>query len=1434
MSTNASQIQEQQESKKINLTAKQLVNWQKKLIDFSRRNQLLYFKPRASLSVEIKEPATEIFRKLVLEGRSLEFKSLVSADMGFAGDMEPFDIDDLEPGLDPDLAALPEEDRPKLNSSALQTDKDDQALSATLGRLHSRAKASLQEQGVKILYLALYFVEWFEVQGNTETDARSPLFLIPVNIERRGLNGSYKVNLIDDEIRINPTMSYKFLRDYGIDLSKLDSLANSSDNLDYIENIEQLEEVVAEIESIVQKESKPEKEWRVVDESSLSLFSFAKLALYKDLENNKEQIVNHPIVRQIAGDLMAMEEFTQGQGDSNYQPEKVFSAKELDKKVDANSAQQILDADSSQQEAICAAKAGQSFVLQGPPGTGKSQTIANIISESLAQGKKVLFVSEKKAALDVVVNRLKESQLHNFCLELHGSQQKKSEVINELRSSWENIKAIALESKRNIFVEDINKVRDELQEVIDELHEIRQPINMSLYEIYGELSRLGMLLDQELEEEDLAVSFTIKNLDRMDVSKLSELDYIFQQLERKSEILNDYDNFIWRNASVAKLSFELENDIKSNFLEFQRILRKLKSYADPISRNYFGREVHTLKEFKWIAEACQLVLESPFPRKDWLAKDSIGRVKELASHAREEHEECRSRREELMAHYSESFFNLDHQSMLVRFETQYQGVMRFFNVNYWKDVSQIKKLSLYNEQKDLNTIIADLEQAAMLDQQTAAIDKESEELQYVLGDFYEKFDTNWEETLTAVRWVQKVLDKFDANIPSALLEVVSSAEKQLADSNAPEEFFDFKENAEELLKAYDLVKFHLQFYKSVFHAPNIDLNKISFDDLVQHLDDLIANVHKIEDWTEFKNLMKKAEDFGFKQLLDGVISRPSPKNSSLLKERFLKKFYELWADKIELENPCMRKFSGHEQRLLIQKFVDLDLKQIEKINNELAKNLSLNWIEYASNPHNQEAIKLIQAELNKKKRHKPIRVLLKEVPELLQTLQPCWMMSPLTVSQLVDSSASVANRLEFDLVIFDEASQIRTEDAISSIYRAKQLILAGDTNQLPPTNFFNFIDEKDDDDYQENHFESVLDECSVFLNNRTLNWHYRSQHESLISFSNYFIYDNSLVTFPSPMLYAEDYGVHFQLVEDGRYEKGARSNRNEAKAVAAAVMQHFSEKPNLSLGVIAFSEAQQDAIERELANLLRKNPDMEQFFNEDNTDAFFVKNLENVQGDERDVIYFSIGYARDSRGTLSHNFGPLNRDGGHRRLNVAITRARRKIKVFSSITGNDIDLTRTSAQGATLLKKYLSYAQQQQHEFDKARGLEKELELDADFKLEEETGLLFESRILQGKENSLGDSIAKALRDQGYKTKLLLGNSDYRVDIVVGTDPDKEEYQLAIETDGPIYQMANTTRDRERLRRQVLENLGWKVVRIYARDWVRNPAQEMQRILAAL
>jgi superfamily I DNA and/or RNA helicase/very-short-patch-repair endonuclease len=444
----------------------------------------------------------------------------------------------------------------------------------------------------------------------------------------------------------------------------------------------------------------------------------------------------------------------------------------------------------------------------------------------------------------------------------------------------------------------------------------------------------------------------------------------------------------------------------------------------------------------------------------------------------------------------------------------------------------------------------------------------------------------------------------------------------------------------------------------------------------------------------------------------------------------------------------------------------------------------------------------------------PLRKLFYEISNLIQALKPCLMMSPLTVSQLLDP-----NLYQFDLVVFDEASQIPPEYAMGAFLRAKQVIVAGDRQQLPPTNFFQTIESDEFEDEAELSqgptFESILNSFDSFgFPSKMLNWHYRSKDETLIAYSNYHFYDNRLYTFPNSASDGLDTGLKFVYVPDGVYKRGvgARHNLVEARKVAELVYEHLTKTPELSLGIVAFSVSQRRAIEVELDDLRKNNPEFNALFSYDLDEPIFIKNLENVQGDERDVIILSVGYGKDEAGKMAMNFGPINREGGARRLNVAVTRARYTLKLVASIEPEDIDLAHSNSQGAALLRNYLEVAR------DGVRAVFKDEKLSADAEFDSP----FEQNVYQ------------ELSRRGVQLKPQVGVSNYRIDFGV-VDPEQPgRFLLGIECDGEAYHSAFTARDRDRLRQQILEGLGWKIHRIWSRDWIQNREGEIQRVLAAI
>ncbi|MBD5657814.1 MAG: DUF559 domain-containing protein, partial [Candidatus Eremiobacteraeota bacterium] len=389
--------------------------------------------------------------------------------------------------------------------------------------------------------------------------------------------------------------------------------------------------------------------------------------------------------------------------------------------------------------------------------------------------------------------------------------------------------------------------------------------------------------------------------------------------------------------------------------------------------------------------------------------------------------------------------------------------------------------------------------------------------------------------------------------------------------------------------------------------------------------------------------------------------------------------------------------------------------------------------------------------------------------------------------------------------------------AIPALSRGRQVVVVGDDKQLPPTNFFDNVVSVDTEAAADEgvediaDYESILDRCGTVLQQRMLRWHYRSRHESLIAFSNEQFYDGRLVTFPTP---SERSGLGVRLVKcASSYDRGGtRQNRIEAAAVARLAHEHAKTRPEETLGIIAFSQAQQRAIEDALEIESTADPSTAPYFSEsrETSQRVFVKNLESVQGDERDVIILSVGYGKDADGKISYNFGPLNRAGGGRRLNVAVTRAKNEMIVVSSIDDRDLDAEKCREGGPFLVRSYLAYV--------RAGGTLK--------------GAV--SVTGRGVDSPFEEDVRLVLSKAGYRTHLQVGASGYRIDIAV-CHPDREgEYILAVECDGATYHGTPTARDRDRLRDRILKSFGWNVYRIWSRDWFRRRADEIERLLAAV
>ena len=523
-------------------------------------------------------------------------------------------------------------------------------------------------------------------------------------------------------------------------------------------------------------------------------------------------------------------------------------------------------------------------------------------------------------------------------------------------------------------------------------------------------------------------------------------------------------------------------------------------------------------------------------------------------------------------------------------------------------------------------------------------------------------------------------------------------------------------------------------------------------------------------------------------------------------------FADALLDKAFRERPELRNFifNLHEGKIAGFRKLDNDIINLNRL--RLIAQLHQNRPRLFKGASPKSEIGILTKEFSRERGHMPIRELLTKAGDLIQKIKPCFMMGPLSIAQFCDP-----RMVQFDVVVFDEASQIRLEDALGALLRGKQAIVIGDTRQLPPTRFFDGIveddEEKDEDDFTNPivGVVSILDLCRQSVPMKELKWHYRSRHESLIAVSNQEFYDNNLYVFPSAIDKAEHLGLKFEHILDAVYDRGKSStNRKEAQAVVKAAFAHYRNYPNKSLGIGTFGIKQQQAILDEFEVQLQHQPEMVEFFASNRDEYFFVKNLETIQGDERDVIFISVGYGFGKDGKLHKNFGPLGTDGGERRLNVLITRAREKCVVFSNFRASDLQLDVNAPFGVRALKTFLDYAETGNLPVDESNDP------------------------LVDPESPFEESVYEFLKSQGYAVSKQVGCAGYRIDLAVVDPTAPGRYLIGIECDGAPYHSSPVARDRDRLRQQRLERLGWKLHRIWSTDWYRNRVEARRRLLEAI
>ncbi|HUU88645.1 MAG TPA: DUF3320 domain-containing protein, partial [Candidatus Glassbacteria bacterium] len=709
---------------------------------------------------------------------------------------------------------------------------------------------------------------------------------------------------------------------------------------------------------------------------------------------------------------------------------------------------------------------------------------------------------------------------------------------------------------------------------------------------------------------------------------------------------------------------------------------------------------------------------------------------------------------------------------------------------------KIKKQTNYAE------LLNELKRSEIVREKEQEFKKNQTELKKKFGFRFSGLNSNWKEIIFVLEWTKKIQELFnDVSISNDFAQILYKG-PEYAPSNV--DLSTCNANTVKLLS-----KFESRFEKTLA-LKTVPLHDLDLKGLFSRIEEYRNRIDDLQLWIDFKKIKNIYSEAGLSPFFSLLVENQS--HSSQIIDILKRGIYQEWIDWLYKENSKLGNFRRENHEQLINDFKKLDRKLIQLSSNRV--------ITEANRRKPQDIlIKAVDSEVNvllkeaaKKRRIMPIRNLVQKIPNLLFKLKPCLLMSPLSVSQFLGSEL-----MKFDLVLFDEASQIVPEDAIGSIYRGKTVVVAGDNKQLPPTSFFqkSLIEDYDWDEVSDGEvevFDSILDEfLGIGLPVKTLRWHYRSKHEELISFSNSKFYNDSLITFPSALAKNENLGVKLYFVKDAIYDRGgSRTNVLEAEAVANLIFEHFCHNSEKTLGVVTFSIAQMEAIEEAIELRLKQRPTFEHFFKEDRLEGFFVKNLENVQGDERDVIIFSVGYGRDFKDRITMNFGPLNKPGGERRLNVAVTRAREKIILVTSIRANDILLSDSSPEGVRTLYQYLNYAERG----PKALGITYNQPNAFDSKIEK--------------------VIASEIQNMGYQVNPKVGFGGYRIDMGILDPSNPKSFILGVECDGNTYRSSCSARDRDRLREQILNQLGWKIHRIWSPTWVSRKDSEVKRLKEAI
>ncbi|MDT0738563.1 DUF4011 domain-containing protein [Staphylococcus haemolyticus] len=1225
-------------------------------------------------------------------------------------------------------------------------------LNKRLKNLYRKAKIDLEENGSSSLFLAMGFLSWNNGE-NSDRNYYAPLILLPLSIERKSASSSIQLELSDEEPQFNVTLVEYLKQKFNIDLRHLVEMPRDGKGVD----IPRL--FVSIRQAIMNK-----KGWDIEEIAVISNFSFKKFVMWNDLQARQEEIVSNSNVEALIS--------------GNYKQSRAIEnieARSIESEIMPHDLKTGSLVDASQLEAIKASEKS-SFVLHGPPGTGKSQTITNMIIHNLNKGKKILFVAEKRAALDVVKDRLEKLNFEEYLLALHSNTTRKNLFLNKIEKSLSN-----KHEQVTVNIHDKSKqlfnLKNRLSNYVEELHK-KQPSGFSIYELIQEYEKYDKFSSLIEIPDKIVKELTIRDIDIIkDNCQIVD--------ESTKNLSFSYDNHPLKSFNISKYSISKRNKFEDiiNGLsnDIDKLVFTLSEYIKTIDFN--NKTLGDLLDYYKIIKIINMYQGSTAINDKILMNDSEVPLKSAFNFAKSTLDTYRNNKSFIESKYETNILDIEAQYLLSEYK-EIKSTNGFFKKRKIKQLIDLlssktkNNISLEEEEfiKDLNRVID--------------FQKSREILQKRNDDFIDSFGSAWKGKITDLEELKYQIDFVEQNQINIndIKNIHELIERKVSQPN----------NYEKLAQVYNSLNDNFNCLVTDYNASSKELKSINIKDINHAVAEWSKSIVDLKSWClindKINNLEKTLQTSIRKTFMES-------QNHISLYQQIFKKLVEKLIKYYFISNESLDEFNGFE----INESIKLLKEKVEDFNqlsiHETKEIMNLNVAKKKESNAYEDEFLILQKAIRSKGRGQSIRTIFNRTSNIIQDLFPVMLMSPLSIAQYIDPHFP-----KFDLIIFDEASQISTDIAIGAISRAKNCIIVGDPKQMPPTKFFgaNNIDE---DNYELEDLESLLDDClAANFPEKHLKWHYRSKHESLIHFSNRTYYNSALLTYPSPDALSSK--VNLKNVQ-GIYQRGnGRINEEEANYIVNKLIEHLKSNNNDSIGVITFNTQQQALIENLFEENLIKYKELDTK-NSNLKESVFIKNLENVQGDERDIILFSTTFGYDENNKMTMNFGPLNNNGGWRRLNVAITRARKEMTLVTSFNPEDIDLNRTSAEGVKGLKGFMEYARNS-------------------------NSLPPVNKNLNDEKNSIAVTLQSKLKEQGYECQINLGNSEFKIDLAVLNPKDENEFLLAILIDGKNYYNAQTSVDRNIIQPNVMKSLRWNVNYIWSIDWYENKDREINKILKIL